>query len=99
MAEYKATTFNATRIELDGNAYKDCMFSACEIVYGARGTVNLDGCTFDRCTYVLDGAAQDTLMFLTALYKIDPRSIEATFENIRSGAQPMKPPPPPQHRR
>ena len=52
--------------------------------------MTLDSCRFGNCSYVLDGPAKDTLLFLTALYKIDPASIEKTIDNIRSGAQPVK---------
>ena len=93
MAEFKGTSFAGERIILDDNSYVQCIFNRCEIVYAARGKVHLDGCTFGNCSYTLDGPAQETLLFLTALYQIDPAAVEATFQNIRSGAQPVKPPP------
>lgn len=91
MAVFSKTTFSGERVVLDHNSYEGCLFRDCKIVYGAKGRVKLDSCTFENCSYVFDGAAQDTLLFLTGLYQIDRRAIEATFENIRLGAQPISP--------
>ncbi|MGC1381716.1 MAG: hypothetical protein WA814_11920 [Candidatus Baltobacteraceae bacterium] len=93
IAEFKEVTLSGERVSLDGNSFKNCLFRNCEIVYAARGRVGLDSCTFENCSYTLDGPAQDTLLYLTALYKIDPRALETTFENIRSGGQPVRMPP------
>lgn len=90
MPQYVSTSFKRERVILDGNSFRQCTFTECELVYAARGKVTLDTCVFDQCSYTFDGPAQDTLLFLTGLYMIDPGAIEATFQNIRAGAQPIK---------
>jgi hypothetical protein len=93
MAKFSNTIISGERVVLDGNDYTQCLFQNCEIVFGARGKVTLDHCTFDSCSFTFDGPAQDTLLFLTGLYGIGPAVVERTFDSIRSGALPIKPPP------
>ena len=46
---------------------------------------NLNGCTFNDCSFHFEGAAALTVRFMTDLYPIAPQLIEGTFDKIRLG--------------
>jgi len=60
--------FREAVVELDGHHFINCQFIECQLVFSASETVAFDGCVFDRCGWVFDGAAERTLQFLAALY-------------------------------
>jgi len=94
MREIFGKAHSGERIILDGTAFKDCKFNKCELVFGASGGVTLDHCTFTDCSWTFMDAAERTLGFLTAFYKLDSALVERTFENIRRGTHEQPPAPP-----
>jgi hypothetical protein len=72
MIEHKGSKFSKTRVDLDNQSYQNCIFDECEIVFSAKGTVSLDGCSFNNCRYRFDGAAGATIKMLAALYTLAP---------------------------
>lgn len=87
--EYIGTTFKNSREEIDGNSYHDCTFIRCRLVFSATAPVSITGCSFDNCDWVFDGAAELTLIYLSALYhglgEHGPKLIDGLFESIRAG--------------
>lgn len=88
MIEHDGGRFSRSRVDLDNQSYTDCTFDECEIVYAAKGPVSLNGCRFNNCSYRFDGAAGDTVNFMTALYQLAPALVEATFNRIRGKGGP-----------
>lgn len=77
-------TFIERVIFLDGCSFKNCSFIRCKIVYSGLMGVEMEGQTFEDCTYHLKGAAQETIAFLSSLYKAGGKDlVEGTFRSIR----------------
>ena len=85
MAIHQGTRFSNARVQVDNDRFFNCTFERCLIVYGARGSVTLDHCKFKECSFAFEGAAGNTVSFMTALYRLSPDLIERTFDNIRLG--------------
>ena len=85
MIKNKNSHFSRTRVNIDSQHFEDCTFDNCAIVFSATGPYQLSGCTFDECLFAFEGSAAKTVQFKTALYKIAPQMIEATFDKIRLG--------------
>lgn len=62
--EYRNQTFTRTVIILDGNAYFDCKFNNCQILYQANTPVHLEDCEFSGSTFVFDGHATLAIDFI-----------------------------------
>jgi hypothetical protein len=81
--------FVGEAVSLDGTAFDGCTFTDCRLVFAAEDSVTFNRCTFVDCNWVFDGAAERTLLYLTALYQgLRPEGsqlVEALFETIRRG--------------
>lgn len=60
-------SFDNRRIPIDGTRFEDCTFVQTKLIYLGEGPVEFSGCTFDACTWVFEGAAFETLQFLSTL--------------------------------
>ena len=69
--------FEGERVPLGGAAFERCAFVRCELVYDGRPTRLVDN-GFEDCRWSFEGAAGDTLDFVAALCRDDPR-IKAMF--------------------
>ncbi len=69
--------FEGERVPLGGAAFERCAFVRCELVYDGRPTRLVDN-GFEDCRWSFEGAAGDTLQFVAALCRDDPR-IKAMF--------------------
>jgi hypothetical protein len=63
-----ATTFNHETVVLDGEAFSDCEFRDCRLVYSGGEAPSFSGCKFDKCEWKIDGAAAKTLEHLKAVW-------------------------------
>ena len=88
MAEFSNETFQESEHTLDGNSYADCVFEGCTLIYRAYDGVTLKDCTFNSCKWTFEGAASNTMRFLSGLYALPggKELVEHTFASIRSGA-------------
>lgn len=86
--EHRNKVFRDQEVRLDGNAFIECRFEGCNLVYGGDGAVGLQGCTFDKVEWEFVGEAANTLAFLSSLYhhfgKGGQDLVENIFEQIRS---------------
>jgi hypothetical protein len=89
--DYENKKFVSQRVRIDGNSYRGCSFTGCELVFGAGAPVILVGNSFTKCRFVFDEAAKLTLVFLAGLYPQATDLIEATLQSIRTGRFPMPP--------
>jgi hypothetical protein len=89
MAFVENKQFDGVLVELDGMIFDRCIFTQCKLVFRADDSVSFNRCTFVRCDWVFDGAAERTLLYLSALYQgLRPEGgdlVEAIFQNIREG--------------
>ncbi len=92
MDTFENHKFENTDVRLDGNKYINCTFKRCHLIYGAKGVVTLDGCSFHECKWSFVDAAAMTINFMAGLYHGTGTGgkdlVEKTFENIRKGRLP-----------
>lgn len=67
MALFKDRNFHKETINLDDNTFDECVIDDCTIVYSGGALPNLINSTFKNSNFVLDGAAQRTLIFMKML--------------------------------
>jgi len=81
--------FENSRLEVDGMVFERCKFKHCRLVFSAIDTVTFKECSFDSCDWVFDGPAENTLLYLSALYRGLGEGgrdlVESMFERIRAG--------------
>ena len=61
-------TFKGVRVQLDGGTFEHVIFEKCTLVYSGLMGASMSNCKFNDCQWELNGPAQETVMFLTALY-------------------------------
>jgi hypothetical protein len=88
-------SFFSERVELDGNEFRGCTFSRCQLVFRGERMFAFVECLVQNPQWVLEGHAAITLLFLTEAYhkmgESGVRLIEETFNNIRLNK--IQPPP------
>jgi len=87
MALHEGASFSNETVVLDGNEYRNCTFTNCEIVFNATAPSSLNGINFIDCRWTFNGPAGMTIDFMTALYQAGMTElIDGTFDNIRRGS-------------
>ncbi|HDX4047749.1 TPA: hypothetical protein ROG05_000086 [Enterobacter soli] len=88
MSKIVGKTYTNQRVVLDGKAYEECSFVSCSIVYTGNGSISLINNTFTDCNWSFEGAAANTLQFLSVIYRdmgvFGRELVEATFRNIKA---------------
>ena len=84
---YQNNVFRGEVIDLDGSAFRQCVFEDCTLRFAATGPTELNGCSFDRSQLAPGGAAQLTLAYLQAFYQglgdWGREAVESWFEKVR----------------
>ena len=87
MNTYQNLTFSGKTVDLDGGAFRQCVFEDCLLRFSATGMTELSGCSFARSKLVPDGAAQLTLSYLRAFYfglgEWGRDTVDGLFEALR----------------
>ncbi len=84
MADVENKTFNNQVVQVDGNSYIGCTFTRSTLVYSAGKMPEFANCEFENVNLDFDGAAQNTLMFLSGLHRGGfQRGVETIFDGIR----------------
>jgi hypothetical protein len=95
MTQHVGETFTNQTVVLDGNDYRNCTFTNCEIVFNGTASVSLNGISFNNCQWTFDGPAGLTINFMTALYQAGVTDlIDQTIDNIRRGTHRQRDAPP-----
>ena len=89
MIQVTNSNFDNTGVELDNMRYEGCTFTGCDLVYSGHGPIGISNCTFNDCKWIFAAAAQNTLMFMAAIYPHATKLIEETFESVRQNAFPV----------
>jgi hypothetical protein len=81
-------TFRNTSLFIDGQRFVRCRFEDCQLIYEGRDEVDFQDCTFERCSWTFDGAAERTIGFLSTLQLQTgaggPNLVQSIFENIQN---------------
>jgi hypothetical protein len=86
MAIFKDQAKRNESVILDGNEFIDCKFHNCELIYRGGELPKLERCEFTQCSWKLDGAAKQTILFLRSIYHSGPGGkelVEGTLQHIR----------------
>jgi hypothetical protein len=87
MAQHEGAAFTNDTVVLDGNEYRNCIFTNCELIFRGANGVSLHGISLNSCRWTFEGSAALTINFMTALYQAGVTDlIDQTFENIRRGS-------------
>jgi hypothetical protein len=90
MAVYQKNKFFDQDIVLCNNEYRDCEITRCRFIYDASGPMVISDCKMIDCSWFFDGAARDTLGFLSAIYNTDgdgdtKNMFDELFNDIKNG--------------
>lgn len=76
-------------VYLDDTVFINCIFDDCKLIFTGRGRVSFDRCTFIFCQWVFDGPAENTLLFLSAIFRglgeEGRKLVRGIFESIEMG--------------
>jgi hypothetical protein len=85
----RGETFRNTSLILAGIRFESCTFILCQLIYDGDEAFAFDNCTFFECEWTFDGPAENTLVFLSALYdglgEEGQQLVESVFNSIREG--------------
>lgn len=87
-------TFANEEVVLDFHEYDSCEFRDCRFVVLGHGPFVLNKCEVINCSFHFAGPAASTVQTMAAIYKTGDQGknlIEATFEQIRQGANQAQP--------
>lgn len=86
---YQKLEFRDERIELSGNAYHNCTFERCELVYRGERSPTFQDNHFVDSEFLFADAAIRTIYFLSNMYRSGAGGrelVEKTFDAIRNGS-------------
>ncbi|MFT4039246.1 MAG: hypothetical protein QM692_13755 [Thermomicrobiales bacterium] len=86
---YDALLFTDESVTVDGNAFHDCQFRESRLIYNGGEPPVFTNCLFERCEWVFDGPAENTIQYFAGLYTGlgdgGRHMIETIFDSIREG--------------
>ncbi len=83
-----ATIFNHETVYLDGDAFADCSFQTCRMVYAGGPPPAFDNCRFDDCEWKFEGPAADTLAILKLIWSVGGKApVQAMIKEITGAAK------------
>jgi hypothetical protein len=75
--------YNHETVALDGEAFSDCEFRDCRLVYAGGEPPTFSGCKFDSCDWRLDDAAARTVAYLKTVWLAgDKATVQAVIKGI-----------------
>ncbi len=84
--EHKNEQFSDKAVHLDGQAFTECTFRRCRLIFGGTAPTTLVNNDIGDCRFEFDGPALLTLTFLQALYRAGGREVvDGILQSIRSG--------------
>jgi hypothetical protein len=83
MGMQTATIFNHETVVLDGEAFEDCEFRECRLVYSGGPPPVFNHCRFDECEWKFDGPAANTLAHLKLIWSVGGKApVQAMIKEI-----------------
>jgi len=87
--EYRDCRFTDSTVRLDGNTFISCRFINCRLVVDGTQPGRMSSCTFENPEFHFEGAAGNTISFLSAMYRASGvggrQAVERVFDLIRTG--------------
>ncbi len=76
-------SYNHETVVLDGQAFSQCDFQACRLVYSGGDAPTFEGCRFDACEWKLEGAAAQTLAHLRSVWNAGGKApVQAWIKDV-----------------
>jgi hypothetical protein len=76
-------SYNHQTVVLDGEAYSDCEFAACRLIYSGGELPQFNNCRFDACDWKFEEAASRTLSYLKLMWSAGAKAqVQATIKEI-----------------
>lgn len=83
-----STIFNHETVPLDGEAFSDCEFRDCRLVYSGGEPPVFKGCRFDKCEWRMEDAAARTLDHLKIVWGAGGKAaVQALIKDITGGGR------------
>ncbi len=80
--------FRDVTLQLDGNSFKGCTFTNCQLVFSAITSVGFDECDFKDVSWSFQGPASNAVAFMRVLYAAGLVELaENIFRHIRGEEQ------------
>lgn len=77
------TVFNHETVALDGEAFSDCEFRSCRLVYSGGELPVFRNCRFDDIEWKLDDAAIRTLGYMKLMWGVGAKaSVQALIKDV-----------------
>lgn len=77
------TIFNHETVVLDGEAFADCEFRDCRLIYSGGETPSFKNCKFDACDWRMDDAAARTLAYLKVVWNAGQKAkIQSIIKDV-----------------
>jgi hypothetical protein len=81
-------SYNHQTVVLDGEAFSDCDFAECRLVYNGGPPPQFDRCRFDACEWKFDEAAAHTLTYLKLMWSVGAKAaVQSTIKEITVAAR------------
>ena len=76
-------TYSHETVPLDGQAFSDCEFRDCRLVYTGGEVPIFSDCRFHACEWKFEEAAQHTLAYLKTVWSVGEKAtVQALIKDI-----------------
>jgi hypothetical protein len=72
-------SYNHQTVLLDGEAFSDCEFAACRLIYAGGAAPKFEGCRFSDCDWKFEEAAAQTLSYLKLMWNVGAKPAVQTM--------------------
>ena len=80
--------FSHETVRVDGEAFSNCEFTGCRLVYAGGQVPEFSDCRFQDCEWKFDEAASHTLGYLRLMWNVGAKSaVQATIKDITVAAR------------
>jgi hypothetical protein len=76
-------SYNHQTVALDGEAFSDCEFAACRLVYAGGEPPKFERCRFTDCEWKFEDAAAQTLSSLKLMWNVGAKpAVQAMIKDV-----------------
>jgi hypothetical protein len=80
--------FSHESVRVDGQAFSNCEFTGCRMVYAGGKVPEFSDCRFQDCEWKFDEAASQTLSYLRLMWNVGAKAaVQSTIKDITIAAR------------
>ena len=88
MSQQSHVKFSHETVRVDGEAFSECDFTGCRMVYAGGDVPEFSECRFQDCEWKFEQAASQTLGYLKLIWSVGAKSaVQATIKEITIAAR------------